>query len=241
MTEQEILQEIHQFLTEWKERKILKKIDSFRKERVELIEENKGPVDLEEGTKVLLHLIPKDSFERKEEYDLSIFLKQHKELPTLRNLAYTQTYNYDGLLHFNPLQNNKSREYVQLFHNGILEALSIYSTRPLDADSEELLILEIEQDLIEKARVYIDFLGTKLGVNFPVFLHLSLLEVSKCIFQISKADIDYIGDWLRPIGQPRLDLPAKSIERPDIDLSEFFSGTFDRIWNAVGYPKSVLP
>lgn len=55
-------------------------------------------MELQEGMKVLLHLIPKDAFIRKDEHDLSAFSGKYQELPVYRGLDYAQTYNFDGFL-----------------------------------------------------------------------------------------------------------------------------------------------
>lgn len=238
MTEKEILEEIHQFLNERKEKIIIERIEAFRKERIELIEKDEGPLKLHnEGMNVLLHLISKYSLTSKKEYDLSVFHRREDVLPTLRDSTYSQTYNFEGLLHYNHLTDQKTRGYVQLFRNGIIEALSEYSTKSTDEGWRNLKINIIESRLIEITKEYIEFLHGELNIDFPIFFLLTLIGVENSSILLSGD----ASDDIHPFGRQRLDLPAKIIENPNIDFSEFFSDIFDRIWNAAGYPKRMGP
>lgn len=246
--QKEAFEKIVSFLEERKGEKIFEKIEVFHSKRIDELEKNDVSVPLRKGVKTVLHLIPFNSFVSPKNYDLSKFYGKYLELKPLRDSEYSQTYDFDGLIHFNKKIENESFGYVQLFTNGIIEAVSIRLFKSLEITNTinkitymSLPIIVLEKQIVAKLKEYLLFLKEKLKVDLPIIFYLSLLEVEKCIilrpdptFNFEDFEIEELHNFDIKI----LNFPKIIIDRFDIVPEKILKATFDRLWNAAGYPRS---
>jgi hypothetical protein len=99
------------------------RMESFHRQRVELIATGHSPLGMREDGFLVIHLIPHSAFKYRERFDGSK-LKQHgSKLPAFWDqggYAYSR-FNVDGLLNIDSEQAPES--YSQIFRNGHLEAV----------------------------------------------------------------------------------------------------------------------
>lgn len=238
MEEKEALEKIISFLKERKEKGIFEKIEAFHDKRIKKIERNDASVPLCEGAKIVLHLIPFNSFVSPKNYDLSQFYGKYLELKPLRDSVCLQTYDFDGLIHFHDITENKSFGYVQLFTNGIIEAVSVRSLESLERTNMSLPIIVLEKQIVTKLKEYLLFLKEKLKVELPIIFYLSLLEVEKCTILRPDPSLYFEAEETHNFGRKILNFSKIIIATFNIVPEKILKTTFDKLWNAAGYPRS---
>ena len=226
-----IFEEVAKIKAEGKE--ILKKIDDFREERLIKLRKNETPKPFHEGGKIVIHLLPFESFPSEKHYDLSVFKGQYQVIKPMRFHAYDQEFNFDGLLHFCVGADRKCLDYVQVYTDGKIEVVDGYYLSY--NDRKELPIFSIEEDIIKSTKECLLF-QEKLGIYPPLIFYLALLGAKG--FSIRYGKIDDFFDNIHPIDREDLILPRIFIHNFDVNLENILKTSFDRIWNACGYPRS---
>jgi len=233
MEEKRLLERIKSVLEEQKENEFLKDIEQFFKGRIEELKNNRTPRPLSEGGKIVLHLIPIESFRSPKPYELSS-PKGHANITTpLKFHSYSQIYNFEGLLTFSVGADGKCLDYVQVFSNGIIEAVEGYHLKP---GEKKLYIRGVEEQIISCTKEYLNF-QKQLGLNPPVVIYLTFLGTKGFIVEHS---IPYKESYKTyPIEKEDLFLPELIVSRFGVVPEKILKSNFDRLWNACGYPRSL--
>lgn len=175
------------------------------------------------------------SFRDPKDYDILTF--QEKSMVLLKPFyeekeAFSQTYNFDGLLNFLLAEDKACLSYVQLYRNGIIEAVEgVYFTR----EEKDIPIYTIEQEIILKTDNYLSF-QKEMEINPPVICYLALLGVKEYSISDESIDTDFLD--IHPFDVEDLHLPKIVIDKFEVDTKKIFKMSFNRIWNACGYPRS---
>ncbi|MBA7616748.1 hypothetical protein ES703_24047 [subsurface metagenome] len=208
-------------------------IRRFRADRLAKIVAGETPIELNEGAKMVLHIIPFGAFDTGSKCDLSLIASS--DLPLIYSNGWTHRYNFDGLLTHDKLRDvPKAFEYVQLFQNGVIEALDTLIIQA--SDERRMLSSGYEEELVKALEAYLNVQG-KLGVEAPFFVILSLLGVRGY-------GIGGVRSFYSRRGQDRIDrdtlvIPEVIIEEFECDIPEVMRPMFDSVWNAVGWPRSM--
>jgi len=217
---------------------ITERIRKFREDRISKIFANETPVPFYDTAKIVLHLIPIVSFNPAQSYDIDKVFSSHfgKMSPISGLGGLDRRYNLEGFLTYSGGGEERSRSYVQLFKNGIIEAVDGSLLKPRDGN---LLIpgFVYERELIKSLTNYLFILKTT-NVELPFFIFLTLLGVKG----YSMADnrwgaLRRIGDYI--IDRDVLFLPEAVIESYDVEAKDVLRPCFDSIWNACGFPRSL--
>ncbi|NLD49263.1 MAG: ATP-binding protein [Clostridiaceae bacterium] len=210
---------------------IEEKIKRFRNERIQALSYNETPIPFDEGAKCVLHIIPIDAFNRSVSYDIS---GEHNisNLRPIRGAGWNNRINLEGLLTYSG-GNTTSYSYVQLYRNGIIEAVN---NSMLSFYEEEKLIpsLGYEEALIESLNSYINVLKS-LSVTVPLFCFLSLIGVKGYTLGLS-AGFSFVDKY--SIDKENIILPETIIENYDIRPERILKPSFDLVWNACGLERS---
>ena len=208
------------------------RIRSFRHQRLEMISSGETPINMNQGAKIVLHIIPIGAFDPASNFDVAS-LKQHLPSPLSGN-GWEYRYNFDGLL--TTWQSQLS--YAQTFRNGIIEAVDDYLLRTSDRNNSLVIpSVQYEKKVIEKSLEYI-FFQQKLGVEPPFFIMLSLLNVKGYLMSIPMLSMHFPG-YNHPIDRDNLLMTEVMIEDFNFEPSKILKPTFDTVWNACGYPGSL--
>lgn len=234
--EEKTLKKIGAFLNRWEEKEIFKEIEEFHQERIVKLKNNETPKPFREGGKIVLHLIPKDSFREDPTY-YDIFTFEDKSRVLLKPFfeekeAFSQTYNFEGLLNFLLAEDKTSLSYVQLYRNGIIEAVEgVYFAR----EKKDIPIYKIEQEIMLKTDIYLSF-QNEIGIKLPIVCYLALLGAKGYKIPSDSIRNDFLD--IHPFDVEDLHLPKIIIDKPGVDTKKMFKISFDRIWNTCGYPRS---
>ena len=129
----------------------------------------------------------------------------------------------------------KSHSYVQLYRNGIIEAVEGLLLEPSEG---KLIIPSIayEQKLINSLMQYLSHLKA-LTVEPPIFIFLTLLGVKG--YSMSVDRFKFPTQRSHTIDRDILLLPEVIVESYDGKAEDVLRPCFDSIWNACGFPRSL--
>jgi hypothetical protein len=200
----------------------------FRAERLAKIVAGETPVALNNGSKMILHVVPLSVFSRKDVCDLSEVDAPPIDPVPMGASGWDHRYNFDGLLAY-----CAGRAYTQLFRDGRIEAVEAgviqrgSDRKAISCAFEEIVVSSLENSLqVQK----------KLGVAPPLVVMLTLIGV--CGYRI----VGW-GGFDEPDSGPidRDDLLSDEhiIEESDCDCARMMKPIFDAIWNAAGLSRSM--
>lgn len=206
------------------------KIRNFKNDRLALISSNEGIINLLNGPKLILHVIPFDCFDNKI-YGISNVASI--DIPPICINSWDSRINFDGFMtHFTDREDRRTvHAYTQLFNNGAIEAVDTFI---LNACQKGFLIQSLENYVVRALRCYVQAYN-KYSINFPVWICLSLIGVKDFRLLIDGVlpSCNY-----HPIDRNELVLPEIFIESPDIPCETMMKPVFDMIWQACGFKRS---
>lgn len=213
---------------------ISKKIQNFRLDRITELISNKTPLPFQEGGKIILHLIPFESFGTKTKVDFMQFYNNPSgELRPMRARGWSHRLNLEGIIVYSGDEQRLSYSYVQLYRNGIIEAVEELFIK--NKDGQRFIPMEYEKVLFDYIGRYLEILK-KLDINVPIFLFLTLTGVKGAKMGYERSNFHF-DDY--PIDRDTLILPEAVIENFSQDLKETLRPVFSLVWNACGIPRSL--
>jgi hypothetical protein len=207
---------------------ITERIRKFREDRILKIIADETPISLCNNPRIALHIIPIISFYPGQNYNIhSKFCGMGKLSPIYPPGIGGYRYNFDGFLTHSANIKGKTSSYVQLFRNGVIEAVEASLLEPRGGKLQ-IPSIAFEEAIIHSLHEYLSFLKT-LGVEPPIFVFLALLGVNG--YSMSEHQSDTID-------RDVILLPEIVIESYEVKAEDVLKPCFDSIWNACGFPKS---
>jgi hypothetical protein len=212
---------------------ITERIRNFRRDRISNIVANETPILLPDTAKIVLHLIPITAFSSAQSLDIDKIASHAEQMQPIIPYSWNHRYNLDGFLTHSVYKNDLAYSYVQLFRNGIIEAVDASMLRPRE---HGLFIPGVlyEQNLINSLSNYLSVLKT-LTVEPPIFVFLTLLGVKG--YRMGTNRVDDL-DELNAIDRDIILLPEILIENYQVVAEHVLMPCFDTIWNACGFSNS---
>jgi hypothetical protein len=212
------------------------KIERFRMDRVDAINNDEVPVELPSRHRMVLHLIPDESFcgFEIEQQDLLGFL-QWMPMPHFTG-GRSIEHNSEGMVSFDRNANLPSSGYVQLYRNGIVEAVANDVTFFLATDigkKHRLFKTDYRRELPFAMENYLILLRN-IGVLPPVWFSMSFVGLNG----VEILSNDFLRSTGRPIREKKLTFPLQEIEDFAVDLNALLKPNWDKLWNAAGFPHS---
>lgn len=211
------------------------RIRNFRTERLGIIVAGETPVALDEGAKIVLHIVPFSASDPSVRFDLSS-LPRSGDLQPMFSRDWNNRHNFDGYLtNTQPSDSGSVENYLQIFRTGSIEAVE--SRMLLDRGNGRKIPSGVyESELIETLSRFLR-IQKSLDVEPPLFIMLTLLGVHGYIMGVDRAKFWSIEN--NPIDRDALILPEIMIETFDVDATQVLRPAFDAIWNAAGWPRSM--
>lgn len=210
---------------------------NFRAERLGSIVAGETPVKLQDPPVAVLHLVPASAFDPGSRLDISSLVGRTERLRPMMDYGgfFAPRYNFDGLFSHASAEGAAS-SYVQLFRNGIVEAV-LADAKESDDDNRKLLPANwLEKHLIEALPIYLGA-QREIGVEPPIFLMLSLLGVSGYYMSTGRHRLRRYDQ--SPIDRDALLVPEIVLESFEHQSSQTMRPAFDVVWNAAGWPGSM--
>jgi len=212
---------------------LAERIRDFRIDRISKISSDELPIPMNDNAKIVLHVIPIASFSTGQRYDINTVTSNQTRLSPIYCSGWNDRYNLVGLLAYSALREGKSHSYVQLYRNGIIEAVEGLLLRPHE-DNLYIPSIAYEQELIASISEYLSILNS-LSVEPPVLVFLSLLRVRGYIMAVRS----FFSVETYAIDRDNLLLPEVIVENYNATADTILKPCFDAIWNACGYPRSL--
>ncbi len=210
---------------------VAEQVKKFRIERLSAIMSGETPISIHGQAKIILHLIPLQSFSPPTRISLSLARQNADKLFPLSGSGYGERINLDGLLYHNGnLRGSGATSYLQLFNNGAIEAVDANILEALDK-SKIIPGSHLHQKITQHTQRYLLALQN-LGLNLPILAMLTLVGVK---------DYEIAVGWSRQNGvkidRDVLIIPELFIEKFNI-LPSDLKPLLDSVWNAGGYLES---
>lgn len=213
---------------------LTEQIIKFKTERIAQLFTGNLPLPFYDGGKIVLHLIPLESFAPNYSIDLNPIVSNPSKLRPIYSSGWSHRINLEGVLSYSGGRNDKSHSCVQLYRNGIIEGvegLILHSGR----EKKIIPSLTYELELLKSLAGYLNLLK-ELGVNMPIVIFLTLIGAKDWEMGVDR--MKFWGDEYYKIDRDILQLPETIIESYDTEPKEILRPVFDLIWNACGYQRS---
>lgn len=211
------------------------RLRSFRADRLIDILADRPTVKMEEGGKIIVHLLPFSAFAGSEEYDLSSVDKHLDRFRPMDAAGFNQRVTYEGRLAFQLVQ-GISYSYVHLHRTGIVEAVEGKMLNHTHQNGEKNLpSLGYERLLVENVPRYLKLVAS-IGVQPPVAIGMTLTHVKGAYMGIDNHR--YHFDQY-PVLEQHLILPEVVVNNFEAPVIPLLRPAFDRVWNAAGIEKSI--
>ena len=215
---------------------LIDKIRIFRTERITALMSDDTPIPFYEGGKIILHLIPLDAFSP----NFRINFRSIADISTLLKPIYSSGWNnrinLEGILTYSGGENS-SHSYVQLYRNGIIEAvegLFLSTKKTMELKEKYIPSIAYERELLKSLPIFLKVLRD-LNVNPPIFIFLTITGIKG--FKMHVDPFKYFTSSYQ-IDKDVLLLPESLIETYDTEPKEILKPMFDLIWNACGFNGS---
>ena len=215
---------------------VAERIRQLRIERIDAILQGNTPEPLSGRSCVCIHMIPIAAFDLLFSFDITNVQEQDALRP-IGSHSWGPRKNFDGLLSLAPVRTGGAVAYVQLFRNGVVEAVDCERLAPVAPPRQRpdryIPSTAYERDIIRAVDDYTKFYR-KYEMPTPVLVGVSVLNVKG--FNMGTGRIDDVGSR---IDRDHLILPDRLADSLDFDAASFLRPCFDQIWNACGYERSL--
>jgi hypothetical protein len=228
---------------------VTERAQRFLAERVGQIIADETPVPLSRRARMILHLLPLESFEPGRMVDLAAVEKMSGYIQGA-NQRYGR-YNFNGRLHFGPYEDGReSIGYTQVFKNGTIEFVDSssfdefdgVSKRPFGSEKEVVpwIRAEILQPLAISAMMNCLSATTTLGIGPPYYVLLTLVGVKG--YRIFDRPTMEFPDSVKDVHRIELDqlsFPELLVDKASVDPKRALRSTFDALWQASGFANCL--
>lgn len=216
------------------------KIKNFIQNRISNIIAEDTPIELEiaKGSYVILHIIPINAFDIKSKYNFNDLNNDLSLIRPINSNGYNQRLNFDGLLTYTPMGLNptKAYTYLQLFRNGIIEAVetSILTTKRNNILGIPAAFLrrEVNRTIKNGLELY-----RKYQIQPPFLVFLNLIGVKNYIIFADPSRFIWMDQ--RSIDRNNLLIQEVLLEDYDCNVNDSLKFIYDSIWNAAGWQEAM--
>ena len=205
------------------------RIEQFIDKRLSMIWSHETPIKINVPTRLVLHMVPAYNFLVKNKIPPIEIAKNICFHRTITDGSGIGRYNFDGFYCYDQQTNN----YVQIFTNGVLEAVDGNPVSDLDPDCIPSLLFE--RKLISSISSYIE--GYKrIGLELPIIISVTLMGFEGKRMAVSpKRTFSFTGS---AINRNQMKVPSVIYEDWNLDVARAIRPILDSIWNACGRPCS---
>jgi len=217
---------------------ILDRMRNYLRERLDKIMADDTPVKLIDEPKLIMHVLPFESFGTSMQLNFSDYRQWMHELIPFDYQGYSHRFNFDGFLLVGnyPSDNNMYPWYTQLSRSGQIELARIKLVHYRESYK---LISSIysEKGIIKTLNQYLKLLK-KCQIACPIIISIALLNVKGSYLWI-KDDYRVSIEYERIIDRDNLILPEIILEDYPVSLEKELKPAFDALWNASGYERCL--
>jgi len=201
------------------------------------------PLPLPPGPKVVLHILPTRDILGGEEVDLRPVEEAGRFWVIPNSASGLATHTVEGILHHHPIHEATGtvRAATLVFRSGVVEAVSeVRLFRPGDNQPECIPLEAVEAQCVQFLQRSLGFTAQHLSGGWPVTVRIALVGHGLLAAQSLNQDVRWHFDHVPAIRVHAavLQLPDVLIEDRPASIPLALQATFNRLWQAWGYPKS---
>ncbi|ACA55039.1 helix-turn-helix domain-containing protein [Clostridium botulinum] len=215
---------------------ITDKIRLFVQERISKLNINETPIPYKSDVKLIMHLIPFESFANNNLLHVKDFKNEVMKLRPIYSNGWNHKINFDGHLLYDSDDNRLSSSFVQCYRNGIVEYVNssmFPSPEPMYKIIPSVLY---EQELIETLDSTLKYFKS-INIECPIFLFLSFVNIRDYEMAVDKRF--WFGHKKYTMDRDILITPELIINDYNVDTKIILRPVFDSIWNACGLSESL--
>lgn len=213
---------------------LIEKINKFKIDRISQLSADNTPIPFYEEAKIVLHLVPIESFSPDYKADINAIKSDFTKLEPIYSSGWNHRVNLEGVLSYSGGRNDKSHSYVQLYRNGIIEAVDGLMLSP-DDEKKYIPSIAYEKELLKSLAGYLGVLKD-LNIATPIVMFLTFIGIKDYEMAVDRSR--FWGSDHYKIDRDILQLPEVFIESYDIEVKDILRPLFDLVWNACGYERS---
>lgn len=214
---------------------LAERIKLFRADRLAKIISNGGPTKLAGDSKIVVHLVPLDTFATRASVNLNAISQDRSILSSLLQTGGNIRVNLDGYVALSYKSDAADRAYAQLFRDGTLEIAECVESWHVNGRNflPGQHFDEIVQKIIHGAKAVF----SKINVQGPIAVMLTLLGMEDRLMGSGK---QYGYEHDRQFGQREIQCPEVILDSLDGDAAALAFAVVNLAWNAAGYEQSVF-
>lgn len=213
---------------------IAERIRAFRADRIATVSSNAPPVPLQEGVRLMLHILPLVSFASPSMFSVSQYENLWQRISPPGSGSIDYHLNFDGIVVSSGTEANGFRAYSQLFRSGILEFVRNYEPH---GQQKYIPSAEYEQTLMHNFKNGLSVLR-ELGVSQPMWVNLTIVGAKGFRLGVGQ-NTRFFNNEPRPFDRDVLAIPDLEIDTFEVNVASILKPLFDFVWNAGGYRGSL--
>jgi hypothetical protein len=214
---------------------VIQRLQNFRAERLAKIVAGETPVDMPADPKLILQIVPLNSFRLNSYIDATLQNTILQRLQPIHAADFHRRHNLDGyIISSHGFAGPKFDTYCQFHRNGTVE--SVYARLVvLHGERRDIAPIHVETNVLHQIKQYLDGLR-QIGVPLPLFVMLSMTGVKGIPFIQSEWAIQIEPT---PIDRDTVLLPDVLVESYDVEIEQLMQPVFDAMWNAAGFERCL--
>lgn len=220
------------------ENTVSKKIKDFHETRILEIEAERSPLPLSGENKIIIHLIPRESYSSNTTLSKDQLRSLRENIDGLQPIHtggnwYRPEVNLEGIISHAGRGRGVARSYLQVFRNGIMEAVE---SSILDRDGGDTIpSLLLEEEINNHTRQCLGVLRS-LSITTPIYVFITLTGVKG--LRMANGDRQDDDDEVTTIRKNILNLPEATFESYDQNVARTLRPSIEMVWNASGIVTS---
>jgi Schlafen, AlbA_2 len=209
------------------------KIQNFVVDRISQIATDQTALQIIGEGRVVLHLIPIDAMNPLTE-------KQVWEIPPdkMRPIGcsgWSDVINFEGFMTYAGGGDDGTRSYIQLYRNGIIEA--VLGDIAFTQDGKKSLNVSYYESELFKSLPELLTLQKSLDAGFPIYVFITLVDCEKCSLLHRQTFPSLRKESL--ISKNILLMPNREVNGIPARPGKILKPIFDRVWNACGFKATT--
>ncbi|MFH2128353.1 MAG: ATP-binding protein, partial [Pseudomonadota bacterium] len=214
---------------------LIDRMKAFRQERIDKILTGDTPIPVENGAKLLLHVLPIEAFDPmsrinilgESNYRVWDFMPYEDRAPHHRT-------NFDGVLLHRPLSDKGTTwAYSQIFEDGKIEIVDTMIA--YFDENTDFITRKFDENIIINTIQSLDYLAPT-GVTCPLLIMVTFLSVRNFRIDIGRKYGSVSGE---PIDRDNLVFPEIFVNSFNEDPYTFLKPTLDSFWRACGFSSNL--
>lgn len=214
---------------------IPERVRQFRHDRVNKLQKrDELPLELYERSSLAIHVVPLAAFGVGGSETVSNESMHRSMLRPPGAMGWNNRVNLDGVVNFSGQVGEPSRSYVQLFRNGVVEAVASIGHQG-DDGVNYIHGSSIERYLLEGLNSYLKFYAEE-DIPGPYYCFITLIDVLGAVMTLDNFRFALDGPLVSD--RSMLLIPEAVIESPTENVIDAVRPKIDLMWNAFGMRQS---